>query len=103
MSLVAEVCANGENGMIGVGNLFRDPDGQSAEFAVLVADAWQGRGVGDVLTDCCTGIAGDWGLQSIRAETGQGNAKMISLFNKRGFSLNRDDQDDVVVVHKDLR
>jgi GNAT superfamily N-acetyltransferase len=32
--------------MLGVARIIGDPDGKTGEFAVLVGDAWQGKGIG---------------------------------------------------------
>jgi acetyltransferase len=102
MSLVAESRdASGAN-IIGVGNLFGDPNHDSAEFAILVGDRWQGLGLGDLLTDQCVNIARQWGVKRIYAETGQGNSRMLALFTKRGFDLKRDFEEGVVWVDKAL-
>jgi acetyltransferase len=103
MSIVAEVRNNGSSRLIGVGNLFSDLNRRSAEFAILVADQWQGRGLGDSLTDYCIDIAKTWGLHCVRAETTFRNTRMISLFAKHGFAVRRDLEEGVVFVDKVLR
>jgi acetyltransferase len=102
MSVVAEVQDEANSRIIGVGNLFSDTCRESAEFAVLVGDRWQGRGLGDLLTDHCIHIAQDWGVRRVRAETSNGNSRMLSVFTKRGFELSRDYVEDVVLVDKSL-
>ena len=100
MSVVAELRDVNGAKIIGVGNLFGDPDHDSAEFAVLVGDRWQGLGLGDLLTDHCVKIARAWGVKRIYAETGHGNSRMLALFTKRGFALKRDLEEGVVWVDK---
>jgi acetyltransferase len=102
MSIVAELQENGANGMIGVGNLCSDQNREAAEFAILVADAWQGKGVGHLLTEYCIRIAHDWGLQSVYAETSRRNRRMVSLFEKQGFDVRHLPEDALVVVNKSL-
>ena len=102
MSIVAEVERDGRADMIGVGNLFSDSNRESAEFALLVADRWQGRGLGELLTDDCLRVAKTWGLKQIHAETGDRNSKMIALFTKHGFTLERCFEDRVVMASKNL-
>ena len=44
LAIVAELEAqDGTRKLLGVGRLVADPDRQSAEYAVLVADPWQGQ------------------------------------------------------------
>ena len=58
MALVAIDQAGASPAIVGVARYSMKPGGESAEFAVVVADAWQARGVGrmlmDRLTDCAT-------------------------------------------------
>ena len=52
--------------LVGVGRLVADPDHETAEYAVLVTDAWQNRGLGGVLTDYCLEIAARLGPEAGR-------------------------------------
>ncbi len=91
MAIVAEVMERGERKLVGVGRLVADPDHLTAEYAVLVSDAWQGRGLGALLTDYCVEIAPVWGVKTIVAYTTSANTRAVSLFRKRGFELVRTD------------
>jgi len=102
IGIVAEIGDNDERKLIGVGRLVADPDHHTAEYAVLVADQWQNQGVGGQLTEYCLHIAEDWGLQRVTGITTASNARMIRLFNRFGFDIERDGEDDGIVVNKDL-
>lgn len=102
MAIVAEVEVAGKRELIGVGRLIADADHENAEYAVLVADAWQDRGVGGHLTNFCLEIAKDWGLQRIVGRTTLDNSRMIALFENRGFELRRDLEEGLVLVEKRL-
>jgi acetyltransferase len=91
IAIVAEVMERGERKLVGVGRLVADPDHLTAEYAVLVSDAWQGRGLGALLTDYCVEIAPVWGVKAIVAYTTSANSRAVSLFRKRGFALERTD------------
>jgi acetyltransferase len=91
MAIVAEVMEDGERKLVGVGRLVADTDHDAAEYAVLVADAWQGRGLGGLLTDYCLEIAPVWGLNRIVAYTTGANVRAMKIFQKRGFVLERKD------------
>ena len=69
MAIVAEIGDGGARQLIGVGRLAADADHRHAEYAVLVADAWQGRGLGNLLTDYCLEICRTWGIDRVTAET----------------------------------
>jgi acetyltransferase len=75
-----------------------DPDHESAEYAVLVADPWQGRGLSDLLTDYCLQVARSWGIHRVYAETTPDNVRMIAVLEKHGFALMRRTEDGIVVA-----
>lgn len=94
------IVADSGGRLIGVGRLSADANHQSAEFALLVVDAWQNQGLGLKLTDYCLEIAGRWGVKRIFAETTPDNARMISIFEQRGFRIARNLRERIVVVDK---
>jgi acetyltransferase len=86
MAIVAEVKSDiGNPQIIGVGRLEADADHRSAEYAVLVVDAWQKRGLGSLLTDYCLEICGTWGIGCVVAETTSDNHRMQRILSNRGF------------------
>lgn len=101
MAIVAETGQGPDRKLIGVGRLSADPDRHTAEYAVLVTDAWQDQGLGGILTDYCLEIAGDWGVRKVTAVTNTDNPRMVAVFRKRGFDV-RTDEAGVVEVSKDL-
>jgi RimJ/RimL family protein N-acetyltransferase len=56
-----------------------------AEAAFVVIDAWQGRGVGGLLTRHLIAIAREAGLTELTAEVLPENAAMLRVFDKFGF------------------
>ncbi len=86
IAMVAELEREGKRELVGVGRLVADPDHENVEYAVLVSDSWQNKGVGSVLTECCLEIAGHWGLKRVVAQTGSDNARMLALFQRLGFA-----------------
>jgi acetyltransferase len=79
-----------------------DPNHDSAEFAILVIDAWQGKGVGELLTETCVEIAKAWGLRRVTGHTSPENSRMIAILQKLGFGLRRDMEEGVVYLEKEL-
>ncbi|MCI5082536.1 MAG: GNAT family N-acetyltransferase [Saprospiraceae bacterium] len=79
--------------MIGVVRIIADPWGEAAEYAILVADEWQGQGIGGQMTDYIIEIGREMGLKSIYATVLASNKGMISLFKKKGFTVKREDFD----------
>jgi acetyltransferase len=98
LAIVAELEAqDGTRKLLGVGRLVADPDRQGAEYATLVADPWQGRGLSDLLTDYCLEIARAWGIRSVYAETTPDNTRMIAVLKQHGFAMTRAVAEGLVV------
>jgi len=103
IAIVAEITEEGKRKLLGVGRLVADPDHESVEYAVLVVDSWQNRGLGGLLTDYCIDIARDWGLKRIIAQTTSDNPRMIAVFQKRDFDIKFDSRTSLVEVSKDIK
>lgn len=86
LAIVAEQNTPAGRRLLGVGRLVANVDHSRAEFAVLVIDAWQGRGLGSLLTDYCLAISQTWGVRYIQAETSRDNHRMVTMFQHRGFT-----------------
>jgi len=99
LGIVAEAEEDGERKLIGVGRLVADVNHDAAEYAVIVVDRWHGHGLGGLLTDYCLEVAKKWGVKRVVAETSKDNARMLATFRNRGFEMNGD-QEDVVLVNK---
>jgi acetyltransferase len=87
VALVAIDQSVGEERMLGVSRLVGDPDGIEAEFAVLVGDPWQGKGVGAALLESCLAIARERGFQSIWGIALAENTQMLELGRTLGFEI----------------
>jgi acetyltransferase len=90
MALAATAMLDEET-LIGVARYVLDKDGQSAEFAVVVADAWQGRGIGRRLMAKLIDIARRRGVQRLYGDTLATNRPMLELVRSLGFQLERHD------------
>ena len=102
LALVAEVEQNGQRKLAGVCRLISDPDHYTAEFAVIITDAWQGRGIGVALTDACLRIAKDWGIRQVVAVTLRENDRMIAIFKARKFKVTMDADHETITAIKKL-
>lgn len=89
MAIMAEYTVGGERRSVGVSRLLAQPDGKTAEFAVLVADDFVGNGLGLKLTDMLIGIAKEKGVQSIYGIVLNANLRMVNLAQRLGFSVER--------------
>ncbi len=102
IAIVAQIEEDDQRKLIGVGRVVADADHTDAEYAVLVADAFQGRGLGSLLTDYCLEICAGWGIGRVFAEMAPDNRRMLDLLAKRGFELDYTISPDVVLARKTL-
>jgi len=100
LTVVAEAHVDGSSALLGVAQLLADPAHEAAEYAVLVADPWQSKGLGSAFTDCCLRLAHAWGVGRVVAEFQPGNMRIIRILEKRAFDFYRDMQDHVVSGQK---
>jgi acetyltransferase len=103
IAIVAEIVENGRKKLVGVGRLIADPDHETVEYAILIADAWQQKDLGNILTDFCIDVAAQGKTKTIVAQTTSDNKRMISVFQKRGFEVKVNSQDATVDVFKEIR
>lgn len=89
MALAATTMLGGKETLIGVARYVRDKDGKSAEFAIVVADAWHGRGIGSRLLGKLADVARGRGLKQLYGDILGMNRPMLHLVRKLGFTLER--------------
>ncbi|MCB9037185.1 MAG: bifunctional acetate--CoA ligase family protein/GNAT family N-acetyltransferase [Lewinellaceae bacterium] len=93
MAIIAEVEEAGAKKMAAVVRIISDAWGESAEYAILVADPWQQQGLGGQMTDYIIEIAREMGIKKLYASVLASNKGMLTLFEKKGFSIEREDFD----------
>jgi len=87
MALIAVVPEGAGERQIGVGRYVIDPGGESCEFALVVAQAWQGRGLGRHLMTRLIELARARGVAVMRGEILAANAGMLALVADLGFTV----------------
>ena len=91
VALDEDLDENSDTGsMLGVARIIGDSDGKTGEFAVLVGDAWQGKGIGGNLLEKCLSIAENQGFKTVHGIVLQENKNMLALGKKLGFEMTRD-------------
>ena len=87
--LVAErtIPSTGEQEIVAVARLVRLLNPREAEFAVVVADDFQNRGLGGELVRTLVQIGREEKIETIRAEVLAENVNMISVCRALGFEL----------------
>jgi acetyltransferase len=81
---------------IGVARIAVDPEGASGEFAVVVADAWQNRGVGKRLMCELLRAARALGLKEVWGDILASNRRMFALMASLGFTLRAAPEDPLL-------
>ncbi len=96
IALVALIEENGRERFIGVSRLTIMPSGKSAELAVVVADPWQGQGVGKRLMANAIKIARERGIKEIWMDVLADNKAMKGLSKGMGFKEQKSEDPDIV-------
>jgi acetyltransferase len=88
MALVAVVSEQGQQRIIGEARYAPALDGAgAAEFALAVADAWQGQGIGRLLFARLLQYAGRAGVAQMQGDVLHGNRAMLGLARRFGFAV----------------
>jgi acetyltransferase len=87
LALIAVVIEDGKEVEIAVTRYGVNPDGDSCEFAIVVADEWQTRGVGARLLTLLIEAAKARGFKKMEGEVLAENGAMLSLVKRVGFSV----------------
>ncbi len=89
---------SGAPAILGVARLQRAGEGGAAEFAVVVADRYQGMGVGGALMRQLVAIARQEGVSRLRADILSGNGPMRRLCARTGIPVRPTSDPDIVAA-----
>jgi acetyltransferase len=105
VALVAEVFSDAGATMVGEARYIVDAgDAAACEFAVAVADAWQGMGLARILLTRLADHAAASGIRHMSGDTVASNEAMIALAKRTGFAVARKREDGRLVhLVKNLR
>lgn len=93
-ALVAESFAGGRQAQVGDARFVREGAApEAAEFAIAVADAWNGLGVGRRLLCLLIGAARAQGVRQLYGDVLRDNAPMLALARARGFAVQQHPED----------
>jgi len=95
IAIVPELTEEGRRKILGVVRLIIEPDGKSGEIAFIVADPWQGLGLGTKMVDYMIEICKDRELETIYGIMLPDNQRAISLMKKMGFAIKYQDDGTV--------
>jgi acetyltransferase len=97
MALVATVkLDDGTEQQIGVSRYVTNPDGESVEFALAVADDWQKHGIGRKLMSALIECARMKGYRAVVGDVLALNTKMFRLMTSLGFTIHPHPEDAAV-------
>ncbi len=94
LALVAVVHEDDGDRQVGVARYVIDPGGTSCEFALAIADAIQGQGVGGRLLTYLMDVARTRGLREMVGYVLGQNTRMLHLMTKLGFAVMTDPDDN---------
>jgi RimJ/RimL family protein N-acetyltransferase len=89
LALVAEVFRDGRETVIAEARYARGADRSEAEFAVSVAEPWQGLGLARLLLGKLIERAALSGVRRLVGETLASNERMLNLARSAGFAISR--------------
>jgi acetyltransferase len=79
--------------LVGFAHYLRNPDGRGAEYALVIGDDWQRRGLGRQLMTALIDAAREQGLEYIDGLVLSSNRPMLSLMTRLGFTNDPDPED----------
>ncbi len=99
LALVVEVAEPGQDpDMVGVAQYFKDLSSNFADVAFIVADEWQGHGLGSVLFQELARLALENGVRGFTADVLFENRIMLHVFQKSGLEVKSSQEDGVYRV-----
>jgi len=101
IGIVAEINDKGKRRILGVSRIIMTPgQNDEAEFALIVSDEWQRRGLGSDFLDHTIHIAKDKGLEKITGIVLKDNIPMITLCKEKNFKIESGDPGEYNVEYR---
>ena len=86
-ALVGVATTDGMDHVVGVARYAANPDGDSCDFAIVVADDWQRRGLGSQLLTRLVDMASARGFKRMRGDVLAVNLPMAAFAKAHGFRV----------------
>ncbi len=102
MALVSVLTKDNESKILGVSRYYLHPETGTAEFALVVGDAYQRKGLGRHLLSRLIDIAKERGVRKLVGQVLRENEQMLALTASLGFSAPVSVEQGVVKVEKEL-
>jgi acetyltransferase len=97
MALVAVTGIDKAEVELGVARYAINPDGDTCEFALVIADNVAGKGLGQKLMVSLMEAARSYGLSVIEGEVLSNNHRMLKLMGRMGFAIKTSEEDPAVM------
>lgn len=91
MAIIAEIDEGGMSVPIAIARLAKDKSKGTVEFGIIIADNWQGIGLGQLLTRNMINIAIELGFDTIIAYLYANNIRMEEILRAEGFLIHNED------------
>jgi acetyltransferase len=88
--------------MLGLCGILRQARSTVGDFAVVVCDQWQGKGVGAKLVEISFQVAKDLGMTELSGIISPENTTMLAMADKLGFSVRKDPRADLYEIEMKL-
>jgi acetyltransferase len=98
IAIVAELTEDGRRKILGVVRVSLEPDAKRGEIAFIIADPWQGLGLGTKMVDYVLEICKDMGVETVYAIMLTDNYRAMNLMKKMGFKLNYTEDGNVTGI-----
>ncbi|MBN9288926.1 MAG: hypothetical protein BGO43_07700 [Gammaproteobacteria bacterium 39-13] len=102
IALITTLLSDGDEKCIGIIRYVVTNDRKIAEFSIVVADDWQNKGIGSNLLFNILQAAKMQGLKTLQGEVLLSNHKMRRLISNMGFNVRSSDEQDKIIVEKQL-
>ncbi|MEZ5009134.1 MAG: GNAT family N-acetyltransferase [Chitinophagales bacterium] len=89
-AIVAEIQNSKHNDIIAIARIAKDED-KAADFAIIIGDDWQGKGLGILMTEYMIQLAKQMGFEKIHALVYSTNLNMLDILKEFGFHLKVED------------
>ncbi|KPK60967.1 MAG: acetyl-CoA synthetase [Gammaproteobacteria bacterium SG8_31] len=98
MALIAVVHTEEGDHQVGVARYVTYPDGRGCEFAIVVGDDWQRKGIATRLLESLIDVARDRRLETMDGIVLRENRNMLALAERVGFRQERSREDPELMV-----
>jgi len=100
IGIVAEINDKGKRRILGVSRIIMTPgQNEEAEYALIVSDEWQRKGLGSEFLDYTIEIARDKGLKKLTGVVLKDNVPMITLCKEKKFKVESGDPGEYKVEY----